>query len=70
MRSRMRPKSMLARLLDLLAIVLCTLAAPLLLLGEWLRDQADALRYREAVLARLQCLDCDGTFCTFCTFDD
>ncbi len=61
---------MLANLLDLLALLLLYLAAPLLLLGEWLRDQADALRYRQAVLDRIACLDCDGTFCTFCTFDD
>ncbi len=58
---------MLANLLDLLALLVLYLAAPLIIAGEWLRDQADALRYREAVLS---CLDCVGTFCTVCTFDD
>ncbi len=58
---------MLANLLDLLALLLLYLAAPLIIAGEWLRDTADALRYRESVLT---CLDCDGKYCTVCLFDD
>ncbi len=58
---------MLPKLLDLVALLLLYAAAPLVIAGEWLRDLADALRYREAVIARL---DCDGTYCTVCTFDD
>ncbi len=54
---------MLAKSLDLLAFLLCCIAAPLLLLGEWLRDMADALRYREAVLERID------MYATFDTFD-
>ncbi len=57
---------MLANLLDLVALLVLYLAAPLVLAGEWLRDQAEALRYREAVLL---CLDCDGRLCDACIFD-
>ncbi len=61
---------MLPKLLDLVALLLLYAAAPLVIAGEWCRDLADALRYRQADLDRSACLDCDGTFCTFCTFDD
>ncbi len=52
---------LLVRLLDALSLVLCTAAAPALLAGEWLRDLADALRYREIVLERIE---------LYTTFDD
>ncbi len=48
---------MLIRFLDALSLALCVLAAPAMIAGDWLRELAEELRYREAVLARLDALD-------------
>ena len=45
---------MFIRMLDALSLALCILAAPAMIAGDWLRDQADTLRYRQAVLERVR----------------
>ncbi len=48
------PSNALIRFLDGLSLALCILAAPAMIAGDWLRELADALRYRQAVLERIR----------------